>query len=103
MTNLDPSGKFAYVAINNTGICAFTIDPNTGKLTKVPGLPFGPGFSPNRLAVDLRDNYLDVSTGADSSVFGYAIDLCSGALTEVAGSPFAAGSSAAGIAVWGSQ
>jgi 6-phosphogluconolactonase (cycloisomerase 2 family) len=49
---IDPSGRFAYVAISKTGICAFAIDPNSGALTKVSGSPFGRGTSPNRLTVE---------------------------------------------------
>lgn len=99
---IDPSGSFAYVAISQTGICAFAIGPNTGRLTKIHGSPFGAGSSPNRLTVDLRDKYVYVSN-TTNTISAYAIDSSSGALTEVAGSPFAAGTGPAGIAVWGVQ
>ena len=100
---IDPSGRFAYVAINKTGVCAFTVDPTSGALTKVKGSPFGGGSSPNHLTVDARNKYLYASDGAANVIEAYAIDPCSGALTVVPGSPFATGTSPGGIAVWGSH
>ena len=49
---VDPSGKFAYVANDNTNnVSAYTIDATTGVLTSV-GSPFDAGLTAPSVTVD---------------------------------------------------
>lgn len=50
--NLDPSGKFAYVAnAGSNSVSAFTINPTTGALTPVAGSPFAAGTQPHSVTI----------------------------------------------------
>jgi hypothetical protein len=95
--SVDPDsngGRFLFAADFTSGnFMAFTIDPNTGALTLVPGSPFSnPSFQVTSLNVDGTGNYLYATAGSTTgAVFGYSIDQNSGALSPIPGSPFALG------------
>ena len=91
--SVDPSGQFAYYAVeatSNTGhdVVASTIDQATGVLTTVPGtspLTIGVG---GQSAADFDPfgrfiYYLD-----GDLIYGFTIDPVSGALSAITGSPF---------------
>jgi len=99
----DPRGRFVYVLnveasavgeiIGKPGICGFSIDHNTGTLTRVPGSPIVfPFRNDNLLAIDdagrfvFEPNNSFPSTGFDV----YAIDQSSGALNKTPASSNAA-------------
>jgi 6-phosphogluconolactonase (cycloisomerase 2 family) len=95
---VDPTGHFAYVvngssALDFSGsISAYTIDPETGALTQVPGSPFPVGGQPSSVAADPTGEFVYVAGGPGAGprggVSGYRIDKKSGALEPVSGSPF---------------
>lgn len=97
------SPQFLYVS-NATGaqgeISGYTVDPNTGALTALPGSPFPVNVNSGLAGIVVSDDnkFVYVALTLDSSVAGFAIDPSSGALTPVPGSPVAAGSSPIALA-----
>lgn len=98
---IDPSGKFLYAsnsfdasASGGLNISGFTIDPQTGTLTSMPGSPFATqgNSQPHGIKVDPSGKFLYVALSNSNSVAAFAIDATTGALTTVAGSPFATAS-----------
>jgi 6-phosphogluconolactonase (cycloisomerase 2 family) len=80
--------KFAYVANNvDSNISGYTIDPETGVLTDVPGSPFTTGVQPTSIAVDPSGKFAYTANFNDNDVSEYTINALSGALTPVSGSP----------------
>ncbi len=80
------TGKFVYTALyGSNGIAAFSVNSNTGALTRVPGSPFATGASPAYLA--LAGSFLYVVNEADGNISGFAINPASGALTPVPDRP----------------
>jgi len=91
---VDPSGKFLYVALSNSnGIAAFTIDPTTGALTTVPGSPFQTSSAQftqtYELTIAPSGKFLYAFNFNGNTVTAFTINPTSGVLTTVAGSPFA--------------
>jgi 6-phosphogluconolactonase (cycloisomerase 2 family) len=104
---IDPSGKYVYVShslVNSSPgyeIDAYTINPNDGALTPVPGSPFiapqpdqfqcplcGAGGGIFDLAIDPQGKYLLAPVYSDGTVDVFKIDPTTGTLTPVSGSPF---------------
>jgi 6-phosphogluconolactonase len=84
------TGSFVYVALSGTNrVAAFSVDSESGALTRVPGSPFLAGNAPFFFAIS--HNFLYVVNDADGTVSGYSIDSSSGGLTPVPGSPFGSG------------
>lgn len=84
------TGSFVYVALSGTNhVAAFSVDTETGALTRVPGSPFLAGNAASLFAI--AHNFLYVVNAADGTVSGYSINPGSGALTPVPGSPFGSG------------
>ena len=106
---VDPTGQFAYVSNcgqptctdpNSPGtVSAYTIDPNTGALTPVPGSPFPAGARSDGMTVDPTGRFVYVTNRSSNDISAFAIDATTGALTPIAGSPFAAGVGAIWVAV----
>jgi len=90
---VDPSGKFLYVALSNSGnIAAFTIDGATGALTGVPDSPF-PTASTQftrtyQLTIVPSGKFLYAFNFNGSTMAAFTIDSTSDVLTTVTGSPF---------------
>jgi len=82
--------QFAYVA-NGEGISAYSINPDTGALTEVPGSPFADKGGPQFLTVNPAGTFAYVTNINGGTVSAYRINATTGALTEVHGSPFTAG------------
>jgi 6-phosphogluconolactonase len=106
---VDPTGHFAYVVNGGSGldtsgsISAYTIDPETGALTQVPGSPFTVGGQPGSVAVDRTGQFAYVVGGGlggdiPGSISAYTIDPETGALTQVPGSPFTLGGQPSSVA-----
>jgi len=99
---VDPSGKFLYVALLNTNsIAALTIDSATGALTTVPGSPFATAPSQinpqtSEFAISPSGKYLYAFNFNGSTMSAFTIDSTSGALAPLAGSPFAVNPAAEG-------
>jgi 6-phosphogluconolactonase len=79
-------------------MAAFSVDPNTGILTPVPGSPFPAGAEPAGMTADLSGKFLyEVSnipgTGVTltNGLTAFAINQSTGALTLIPGSPFSSG------------
>ena len=95
---------FVYVA-NSTGgsptpgnISAFSVDPNTGILSPVPGSPFQVGSVAAALTADPSSRFLYVANGNFLSAF--TINPIAGILTPVPGSPsISSGLSPASVSV----
>jgi 6-phosphogluconolactonase len=97
-------GKFLYVGMAgmanaNNKISGFSIDPNTGVLTQIPGSPFPTGNIPLGIATDPSDKFLFTANGQDDTLSVFSIDASSGALSPVAGSPFATHSAPVAVVV----
>lgn len=94
-TAIDPSGQFAYI-LTTRGIAGFSIDPQRGTLTSMPGSPFGASTvtSTTALGVDPTGKFVLVASsdsGSNNSVAAYTIGT-GGVL-----SPAPGGSSATGL------
>ena len=84
------TGSFVYVALSGTNhVGAFSVDSETGALTRVPGSPFLAGNGASLFAIE--KNFLYVVNVADGTISAYTIDPGSGALSPVSGSPFGSG------------
>jgi len=82
--------QFAYVT-NGEGISAYSINPDTGALTEVPGSPFADKGYPQFLTLNPAGNFAYVANTTGGTVSVYRINASTGALTEIHGSPFPAG------------
>lgn len=86
-----PSGRFLYAPSlmpgtdSGSGVAGYSIDPNSGSLTPLPGSPFfawsATGFPPNSLVMDLFGRFLYALNFVAGGVFVYSIDQNTGALT----------------------
>ncbi len=92
---IDPSGKFLYVALSNAGsVAGFTIDSTSGGLTPVPSSPFATGSTQFTqtyyLAIAPSGKFLYAFNFNGSSLAAFGIESGSGVLTSIAVSPFPA-------------
>lgn len=97
---VDGSDSFLYVAnfsafnpvLGTSGnISGFTIDPNTGALTLIPGSPFtsNVGNNPAAITVDPSGRFVYATTaGSSFAIWCFAITAPGGQLTAVTNSPF---------------
>jgi 6-phosphogluconolactonase len=87
--SMDPTAEFLYIAAS-TGVYAFTVNPATGVLSSVAGLPFSDGSVPRESAIDPSGKFLyAISNNTTSNTISvFSINSSSGVLTPVAGSPF---------------
>ena len=111
---VDPTGQYVYVvnpfAEDFTDfmgrVRAFRLDPETGRLSIVPGSPFSTGGVTSTVAaVDASGRFLYVVNQGfmptpPGSVSALAIDQSTGALSKVTGSPFAAGDRPFSLTTW---
>jgi 6-phosphogluconolactonase (cycloisomerase 2 family) len=94
---IDPSGRFAYVATQGGGVCAYRIGAINGQLTiagcaNISGATFAVAVNPN-------GQYVYATDGSSSgNVVVFAINQTTGVLTQV-GSPYGVGNSPRGVAV----
>ena len=100
---VDPSGKFVYVANASPtdSISAFTVDPNTGALSRVVGSPFSTPGCDASITVDPSAKFVYKAercgqTNSDN-VLGFSLDPSTGALKSLDSSPFASGGDASSI------
>jgi len=83
---VDATGSFLYVTLAGTNqVAAFSIAPDSGILSPVPGSPFAAGGDPTQLV--LANKFLYVSNSQDGTISGYSIDA-SGSPHPIEGSPF---------------
>lgn len=84
-------------------ISAFSVDPNTGALTSVPGSPFPAGANPSSLASDPAGKYLyesnDKNGATTNNLFAFTINPSTGVLTAISGSPFTSGANTLSVSV----
>jgi 6-phosphogluconolactonase len=95
----DPKGRFVYTSelptfhadqqIGTPAIGAFTLDRNTGTLTRIPGSPYQLAQARSNLVIDPAGTHIYIvqSGGIDM----WNIDQNSGALTHATGAPFGTG------------
>jgi 6-phosphogluconolactonase (cycloisomerase 2 family) len=89
---LDPSGKFLFVTNFDAGnvapsVAAFSIDPNNGALSSVPGSPFATSLNPHFVEVDPAGKFVYVGNFGGHSVSSFTLDGTTGALTPLADTP----------------
>jgi 6-phosphogluconolactonase (cycloisomerase 2 family) len=92
-------GKFLYAADASgaaAAIYGFSVDPSTGALTSLGGLPLALP-SCDHIVTDQTGAYLYAAAG--TSVFGYSIDRNTGALSPLPGFPLAAGANATTLSI----
>lgn len=87
-----------FVSLTAGTMAAFSVDPNTGVLTTVPGSPFQAGAEPAGLTADLSGKFLYEASSIPApggtltnALTAFAINQSTGALTLVPGSPFSSG------------
>lgn len=90
---VDASGRFLFVAnnantANGNSVSAFSIDPDTGVLTAVPGSPFTASPFPLFVAADPSGQYVYVGLDNSPGIAAFVINQSTGALTPMAGSLF---------------
>jgi 6-phosphogluconolactonase len=90
---VDVSGRFLFVAnnantANGNSVSAFSIAPDTGVLTVVPGSPFAASPFPLFVATDPSGQYVYVGLDNSPGIAAFVMNQSTGALTPVAGSPF---------------
>jgi 6-phosphogluconolactonase len=96
--------RFVFVANSTDGVSgngdvsAFTINPNTGVLTAVPGGPVTADQTPSAIAVDTSGQFAYVSNSATSDVSIFNVDPVAGALT-LQGNVYSSATSGQSIAV----
>ncbi len=87
-----PNGKHLYVnaptQFGQSFIVAYTINPTTGKLTRVNGSPFAVPGQPNFMDIDVTGHFLYTANGG--TISGFHINTTTGVLTRVPGSPYSA-------------
>jgi 6-phosphogluconolactonase (cycloisomerase 2 family) len=93
------NGPYVYVALSQaSGIAGFSVDPNTGALTPVPGSPFLGVNLPVGLAQ--FQNFLFAGNG-NQTISVFNITQSTGALAPVSGSPFSTGTLPGSLVVTG--
>ncbi|MCU7829928.1 MAG: lactonase family protein [Candidatus Thiodiazotropha sp. (ex Myrtea sp. 'scaly one' KF741663)] len=80
---IDPSGRFAYVAISTDVISAFSIDSSSGALTLLTGSPFVAGDNPGSITVDPTGRFAYATNLISDDVSAYSIDPSTGALSAI--------------------
>ena len=96
--------RFVYVAnatdgVNGTGdVSAFTVNPNTGALTAVPGGPVTADQNPSAIAVDTTGQFVYVGNVGTGDVSIFNVDPVAGTLTFKANA-YSPGTSGASLAV----
>jgi 6-phosphogluconolactonase (cycloisomerase 2 family) len=81
-----------YVPNSNQGgagsVSGFSVDPQTGVLTDVPGSPFSAGSAPDWVAIHPSRKFIYVMDGFSSPyIYGFAADENTGSLMPLAWSP----------------
>jgi 6-phosphogluconolactonase (cycloisomerase 2 family) len=85
---VDPAGKFLFIASqgaagDNGSLSEFSINPTTGALTALTGVPIWPG-KPYTVAVDPSGQYVYVTSAAANTHYSYSLNGTTGALTPLA-------------------
>ena len=97
----DPAGRFLYAtsqyAPNNKNVIGFRIDRPTGRLTPIPGSPFGAGAVASAIAIDPSGRFAYVSNFQGNTVSAFKIDQSTGGLLPIAS--YAAGSTPDAVTV----
>ena len=93
MPPLASASRFAYVA-GTTGISAYSVNLDKGKLTEIAGSPFARETHPSSVKVGPSDRVVystELEYYGVQGVHAYSIDRTTGALSEIVGSPSAEG------------
>jgi lactonase family protein with 7-bladed beta-propeller/IPT/TIG domain-containing protein len=82
----------------------FSVDPNTGALTAIPGSPFQTTSGPVSLTSDPLGKFLYVASNIDNlvpapDISAYTINPATGVLTPILGSPFVSGLALSSVVV----
>jgi 6-phosphogluconolactonase (cycloisomerase 2 family) len=89
---IDPLGQYLYfvnaeiTSGKPTSIAGYAIDPSTGALTAIKGMPISVANTTTAVAIEPLGNYAYVSHGGGNTVDQYKIDRSTGTLTLVPGS-----------------
>jgi len=98
---IDPSGKFLYVALENSNsIAAFAINNTSGGLMTVPGSPFPTASIPftqtYALTIHPSGKFLYAFNFNGNTVAAFTINSSNGVLSPISGTPFAVNPNAEG-------
>src|ERR1700761_3576517 len=99
---VDPAGRFLYATEPFGGVNAiagFQIDRPGGRLTPIPGMPFGDHNPPVAMAIDPTGRFAYAVNQGSNNVSAYIIRPKTGRLASIPGSPFVAGNSPSAVAV----
>jgi YVTN family beta-propeller protein len=79
---VEPSGRFAYVALSSVTVEAYAINAGTGALTCIAGgAGEAQGTSPRHIAIDPSGRFAYVANGSSNNITFYTVDQSTGALT----------------------
>jgi 6-phosphogluconolactonase len=97
----DPAGRFLYAtsqyASSSKNVNGFRIDRPSGRLTPIPGSPFGAGAVASAIAIDPSGRFAYVANFQGNSVSGFKIDQSTGELLPIAS--YAAETAPVGVTV----
>jgi len=86
------SHHFVYLAsATDHTVSGFELNPASGTLTPIAGLPFNNGLDPGAMTLHPSGRFLYVMNAGAKNVSAFAVDPVTGVLTEVPASPFAVG------------
>lgn len=87
----DPAGRFLYAtsayAPSNENVVGFRIDRPTGRLSPVPGSPFGADAAASAIAIDPLGRFAYVANFHGNNVSAFKIDQSTGRLLPIASYP----------------
>ncbi len=84
---IDPSGRFAYVAISTDVVAGYTIDSSTGALSLLSGSPYTAGDNPWSITVDPTGRFAYTTNLTTDDISAFSIDPLSGELTPIGTTP----------------
>jgi 6-phosphogluconolactonase len=89
---IDPAGTFLYAVTGNSGnLWAYSINPSTGALSPLVGIPMAiaPPGALSSVVIDNSGKYLYVTNGNSLApeIYGFSRDATTGALTPLPGFP----------------
>jgi probable HAF family extracellular repeat protein len=97
----DPAGRFLYAtsqyAPSNENVIGFRIDRPTGRLSPIPGSPFGAGAAASAIAIDPSGRFAYVANFQGNNVSAFKMDQSTGGLLPIAS--YAAGSNPDAVTV----
>src|SRR5258706_14383 len=94
-----PPSRWPWIQLGTGKVGVFSVDPATGSLSQVSGLPFAAGTGALAIGFNPAGSVVYVANETAATISEYSTNASTGALTAVSGSPLATGSSPESMAV----